>query len=178
MEAEARTREPTISSVPRFFYHVFLSFRGEDTRKNFTDHLYTALINAGIRTFRDDDEIGRGENIDAELRRGIRESRISIIVFSKDYASSRWCLDELLSILGRRKNEGHVVFPVFYSVGREDVEKQSGSFAEAFERHAKREKMEVEEGRVEWKGKVEKWREALREVAGLQGMVLQEECDG
>nr|GMD47319.1 TMV resistance protein N-like isoform X2 [Ipomoea batatas] len=38
--------------------------------------------------------------------------------------------------------------------------------------------MEVEEGRVEWKGKVEKWREALREVAGLQGMVLQEECDG
>nr|GME07452.1 TMV resistance protein N-like [Ipomoea batatas] len=38
--------------------------------------------------------------------------------------------------------------------------------------------MEVEEGRVEWKGRVEKWREALREVAGLQGMVLQEECDG
>ncbi|XP_031103819.1 TMV resistance protein N-like [Ipomoea triloba] len=178
MEAEARTQESGISSLPRFFYHVFLSFRGEDTRKNFTDHLYNALINAGIRTFRDDDEIGRGENIDAELRRGIRESRISIIVFSKDYASSRWCLDELLTILGRRKSEGHDVFPIFYSVGREDVEKQSGSFAEAFERHAKREKMEVEEGRVEWKGKVEKWREALREVAGLQGMVLQEECDG
>jgi hypothetical protein len=38
---------------------VFLSFRGEDTRKNFTDHLYTALVQAGIHTFRDDDEIGR-----------------------------------------------------------------------------------------------------------------------
>ncbi|CAL9006548.1 unnamed protein product [Prunus brigantina] len=42
-------------------YHVFLSFRGEDTRKTFTDHLYTALVNEGFRTFRDDDEVERGE---------------------------------------------------------------------------------------------------------------------
>ena len=29
-------------------YDVFLSFRGEDTRKNFTDHLYAALDQRGI----------------------------------------------------------------------------------------------------------------------------------
>jgi hypothetical protein len=38
-------------------YEVFLSFRGKDTRKRFTDHLYHALDNAGIRNFRDDDDL-------------------------------------------------------------------------------------------------------------------------
>jgi len=52
---------------------VFLSFRGEDTRKNFTDHLYTALVQAGIHTLRDDDEIGRGENIKSELQQAIQQ---------------------------------------------------------------------------------------------------------
>ncbi|GMP63451.1 hypothetical protein CsSME_00025141 [Camellia sinensis var. sinensis] len=96
-------------------YHV-LSFRGEDTRKTFTDHLYTALKHVGFRTFKDDDETERGENIEFELQKAIQESRISIVVFSKDYASSSWCLDELVMILKRRKTTGHVVLPVFYHV--------------------------------------------------------------
>ncbi|KAB1228175.1 TMV resistance protein N [Morella rubra] len=93
---------PPSTSKPcsnRWNYDVFLSFRGEDTRKSFTDHLYSALVKAGIRTFRDDDELRRGENISTELLNAIRGSRISIAVFSKGYASSRWCLDELVEIL-------------------------------------------------------------------------------
>ncbi|XP_031111784.1 toll/interleukin-1 receptor-like protein [Ipomoea triloba] len=38
-------------------YNVFLSFGGEDTCKTFTDHLYSALYQIGIRTFRDDEEL-------------------------------------------------------------------------------------------------------------------------
>jgi hypothetical protein len=52
---------------------VFLSFRGADTRKNFTDHLYKALVDAGIHTFRDDDEIRIGENIELELQKAIQQ---------------------------------------------------------------------------------------------------------
>ncbi|RVW13453.1 TMV resistance protein N [Vitis vinifera] len=44
-------------------YDVFLSFRGEDTRKNFTDHLYNSLFAYGIHTFRDDEEVEKGEDI-------------------------------------------------------------------------------------------------------------------
>ncbi|KAK9910930.1 hypothetical protein M0R45_034864 [Rubus argutus] len=95
---------------PQFSYDVFLSFRGEDTRKNFTDHLYTALIGAGFRTFRDDDELPRGEDIKPELERAIQNSRTSVIVFSKDYASSKWCLDELVMILRHKTTSDHVVF--------------------------------------------------------------------
>ncbi|XP_059429120.1 disease resistance protein RPV1-like [Corylus avellana] len=82
---------PTLlsSSESRWDYEVFLSFRGEDTRKNFTGHLYSALKRAGIHTFIDDEELQRGENISTKLLYTIRRSRISIMVFSKGYASSR-----------------------------------------------------------------------------------------
>ncbi|RXH68434.1 hypothetical protein DVH24_030767 [Malus domestica] len=154
------------SSSYRCSYHAFLSFRGPDTRKGFTDHLYIALEQAGIHTFRDDDEIERGENIELELDKAIQESQVSIIVFSKGYASSRWCLNELVKIVERRNTDRrHVVLPVFYDVDPSDVRKQSGSFAEAFARHEERFSTEEMD-------KVEQWRRALRDVASLGGMVL------
>ncbi|KAB2611984.1 TMV resistance protein N-like [Pyrus ussuriensis x Pyrus communis] len=160
------------SSSYRCSYHAFLSFRGQDTRKGFTDHLYRALELAGIHTFRDDDEIKRGEKIESELEKAIQESQVSIIVFSKDYASSRWCLNELLKIVERRNTDRrHVVLPVFYDVDPSNVRKQSGSFAEAFARHEKRFSTEEMD-------KVELWRRALRDVASLGGMVLGDRYEG
>ncbi|KAJ6978678.1 TMV resistance protein N isoform X2 [Populus alba x Populus x berolinensis] len=67
--AAGKNQESYSSRFSNCKYQVFLSFRGEDTRKNFTDHLYKALVDAGIHTFRDDDEIRRGENIDSELQK-------------------------------------------------------------------------------------------------------------
>ncbi|KAI9385092.1 hypothetical protein POPTR_011G015050v4 [Populus trichocarpa] len=99
--APGKYQESYSSRFSNYKYQVFLSFRGEDTHKNLTDHLYKALVDAGIHTFRDDDEIQRGENIYFELQKAIQQSKISIIVFSKDYASSRWCLDELVMIMER-----------------------------------------------------------------------------
>ncbi|XP_011013794.1 PREDICTED: TMV resistance protein N-like [Populus euphratica] len=157
--ASSKSQLPEVSSsTSRCSYHVFLSFRGKDTRKNFTDHLYTALVQAGLHTFRDDNEIRRGEHIDYEIQKSIHESKIFIVVFSKDYASSRWCLDELLMIMKRRKICGLIVLPVFYHM---DPSKLSEH--EAFDC--------LEE---EKDGRVEAWKAALREVANLGGMVLQD----
>ncbi|CAL5401841.1 unnamed protein product [Camellia sinensis] len=167
------------STPPQCTYHVFLSFRGEDTRKAFTDHLYTALLGSGFRTFRDNDGIGRGENVKSELDNAIRESSSSIIVFSKDYASSRWCLDELVMILEHKRTSGHVILPIFYDVDPSQVRKQMGNFAEAFGRHEERFMRETNERKKEYlRKKVEEWRAALREVADLAGMVLQNQADG
>ncbi|KAJ9162704.1 hypothetical protein P3X46_022460 [Hevea brasiliensis] len=162
--APARSQESSSASF-RWTYHVFLSFRGGDTRKNITDHLYTALIQAGIRTFRDDDEIERGENIEKEIMKAIRESRMSVIVLSKDYASSRWCLDELVMIMERRRTVGHIVLPLFYDVNPAQVGEQTGSYGEAFARHEMdfKEQMDLVEG----------WRKALREAADMGGMILE-----
>ncbi|KAL9349269.1 hypothetical protein Peur_056524 [Populus x canadensis] len=150
------------SSRPGWDYDVFLSFRGEDTCKNFTDHLFTALQKAEVRTFRDDDELRIGEEISLQLPKAIQESKISIVVFSKGYASSTWCLDELEKILDCRHTTGQIVIPVFYDIDPSDIRKQTGSFAEAFDKHEERFKEEME--------KVHKWRKALVEAANLSGL--------
>nr|XP_048328507.1 disease resistance protein RPV1-like [Ziziphus jujuba var. spinosa] len=78
------------SSRPRTEYDVFLSFRGKDTRKKFSSHLYAALRRKGIYTFLDDDKLERGKSISPELLKAIEESCCSIIILSRNYASSTW----------------------------------------------------------------------------------------
>ncbi|KAI6684850.1 hypothetical protein NL676_030763, partial [Syzygium grande] len=76
-------------------YDVFLSFRGSDTRKAFTDHLYHSLINVGtvpIYVFKDDNNIPIGEEFGSHILNAITRSKISIPIISKNYASSKWCL--------------------------------------------------------------------------------------
>ncbi|XP_015158951.1 TMV resistance protein N-like [Solanum tuberosum] len=113
-------------------YDVFRSFRGEDTRKTFTDQLYKALVDEGYRTFRDGNEIERGEDIKSELDKAIHSSKSSIIVLSKNYATSSWCLNELVMIFENKRKRGHAILPVFYYVDPLDVGKQMGRFATAF----------------------------------------------
>ena len=154
----------------RWNYDVFLSFRGKDTRQQFTDHLYSALIQAGIHTFRDDNELPRGEEISPQLLRAIEGSRISVVVFSRNYASSRWCLDELVKIIECRQKIDQVVLPIFYDTNPSDVRKQTGSYAKAFDEHEEHCKEEME--------KVNRWREALTQAANLSGRVLHNETNG
>ena len=149
------------SSSRRWIYDVFLSFRGMDTRNNFTDHLYAALQRSGIFTFRDNERLERGKSISPELLKAIEESRISIVILSKNYASSTWCLDELAKIIQCMKVMGITVLPIFYDVNPSDVRKQMGTFAQAFAEHEERLKENTE--------KVKTWREALSEVANLSG---------
>ena len=157
---------PSSSSTSRWKFDVFLSFMGADTRKGFTDHLYAALQQKGILTFRDDEELERGKSISPELLKAIEESRFAIVILSKNYASSTWCLDELAKIVRCIKDTRLTVFPVFYDVDPYDVRKQTGTFEKSF--------VEYEECFKENIKKVKTWRAALREVANLSGWHLQD----
>ena len=104
------------SSTLQWKYDVFLSFRGEDTRNRFTDHLYVALKQKGILTFRDEEKLETGKSISSELLKAIEKSRFAIVILSKNYASSTWCLDELVKIIGCMKEMKLMVLPIFYDV--------------------------------------------------------------
>ncbi|KAL6142730.1 hypothetical protein ACLB2K_061007 [Fragaria x ananassa] len=85
---------------PRWKYDVFLSFRGEDTRRGFISHLYNKLQFFQLfKTFIDDRELEIGSEISPELLSAIEHSHLAIVVISPDYASSTWCLDELAKII-------------------------------------------------------------------------------
>ena len=104
------------SSKSGWKYEVFLSFRGKDTRKSFTDHLFYALKKKGIFTFRDDEKLERGKSISKELLKAIEESRFAIVIFLENYASFKWCLDKLAHIVKCKNDIGLEVVPVFYHV--------------------------------------------------------------
>ena len=154
------------SSTPgcKYEYDVFLSFRGTDTRNNFTDHLYYRLKQKGIITFRDDERLERGTLIAPELFRAIKESRIAVVILSSDYASSRWCLTELAKIVECMEMKKLRVLPVFHYVDPRDVRNQRSTFGEAFEKHNERCKDNTED--------LQRWRAALTKVADLAGWTL------
>ncbi|XP_075649613.1 TMV resistance protein N-like [Castanea sativa] len=152
------------SSTHRLTYEVFLSFRGEDTRNGFTSHLYTALDQKGIYTFIDDEKLERGKSISPTLMKAIKESRVAIVIFSKNYASSTWCLEELEEIIGCITKTGMTVLPIFYYVDPSDIRKLIGTFKQAFDEHEQRFKENIE--------KVQKWRAILKEAANTSGWHL------
>ena len=139
-------------------YDVFLSFRGVDTRENFTSHLYAALCRKKIETYIDY-RLKRGGEISPALLKAIEVSKLSVIIFSENYASSSWCLDELVHILECKKTNAQFVVPVFYKIDPSNVRKQKGSFEVAFVEHEKRFREKI--------NKVQQWRMALEEAANL-----------
>ena len=120
----------------------------------------------GIVTFRDEENLEIGKSISPELLKAIKESRFAIVILSRNFASSTWCLIELTKIIGCLKETTTTVLPIFYDVDPSAVRKQIGTFAQAFSKHEECFKDNIE--------KVQTWRAALRDVANLKGWHLRD----
>ncbi|XP_057990218.1 disease resistance protein TAO1-like [Hevea brasiliensis] len=144
-------------------WDVFISFRGDDTRYNILSHLSKALKDKQIKAFTDE-ELRKGEEISSELLKIIRESSISIVIFSENYADSPWCLDELVEILKCKEESGQIVLPVFYKVDPTEVQKLTGNFRKAFAIAVLEEVLDKDSLQ-----KVGNWKRALMEVSNLSG---------
>ena len=140
-----------------------LVFCSVDTRKNFTDHLYAALKQRGIITFRDDENLERGKYISRELLKAIEESRFAIVVISKNYAYSRWCLIELANIVECMKEKKLKVLPIFYHVDPSDVRNCRFNFD-----------VRNQMGTIVNIEDVQAWKAALKEVGNIVGYHLQD----
>ncbi|XP_040934079.1 disease resistance protein RUN1 isoform X1 [Gossypium hirsutum] len=140
-------------------HQVFLSFRGEDTRLNFTAHLLKALKDTGMNVFFDEEKLEKGEQLSSALSQAIAASNLSIIVLSVDSASSKSCLAEVSDIMDRKDTQGHIVLPIFYHVDPSNVRNIGGSFKTSFEDHEL--KRPIDE--------VKRWKSAFVEVGKLKG---------
>ncbi|CAN1834558.1 Disease resistance protein L6 [Linum perenne] len=145
---------------PSVEYEVFLSFRGPDTRHQITDILYRFLIHIKIHTFKDDDELRKGEGIWSNLVKAIDQSKIYIPIISKSYAHSKWCLKELAEIVECQKRDNRrIILPIFYMVDPRDVRHQTGPYQDAFKKHVR----SFDEKTVQ------SWKDALNVVGTLKG---------
>ncbi|XP_043714953.1 disease resistance protein RPV1-like [Telopea speciosissima] len=157
---EADTEIPS-SSSSGWKYDVFLSYEREETENiNFASKLCAFLEKTNLKTLKDDEPMKAGEHISPMLMQRIKESRCAIIIFSRNYASSIGCLEELTLTMECRKKLGQKVFPVFLmGVKPSEVRHQKGSFEEPFRFYQEHFEPEVVEG----------WRSALRAAGEISG---------
>ncbi|CAI0628506.1 unnamed protein product [Linum tenue] len=139
-------------------HDVFISFRGSDVRHTFVSRLRAALRREGVTSFADQD-MPRGQDLTEAIPRAIERSRVSVVVLSRNYASSEWCLDELVTVMRCCSRGGHVAIPIFYHLSPEEV---SGCYKEDLDRHKRSFTYE----------RVDGWIRALAWVAGIAGWVV------
>uniref|UniRef100_A0A1J3FZ48 ADP-ribosyl cyclase/cyclic ADP-ribose hydrolase n=1 Tax=Noccaea caerulescens TaxID=107243 RepID=A0A1J3FZ48_NOCCA len=146
-------------------HQVFINFRGKQLRNGFVSHLEKALRKDGINVFIDKNET-KGKDLSILFSR-IEQSRIALAIFSSLYAESKWCLDELEKIKECVDLGKLVVIPIFYKVETDDVKNLKGVFGDKFWELAKTCKGE----------KLDKWKEALKDVPKKLGFSLSEMSD-
>lgn len=115
---------PSLSLSRKQTHHVFASFHGEDVRRDFFSHIQMDFQRKGITLF-NDNESTRGNSIGPELIRANKGSKVVIILLSRNYASSKWCLGELVEIRSAEKSW-------VYKVDPSDVKKLTGYFGKVF----------------------------------------------
>ena len=166
MASSSNSSLALVTTSKKNHYDVFVTFRGEDTRNNFTDFLFDAVQTKGIFVFRDDTNLQKGESIGPELIRAIEGSQVFVAVFSKNYASSNWCLQELEKICECIEGSNKHVLPIFYDVDPSEVRKQFGIYYEAFVKHEQRFQQDSQ--------MVSRWRETLKLVGSISGWDLRD----
>ncbi|CAK7328801.1 unnamed protein product [Dovyalis caffra] len=145
----------TSSSYRQWKHNVFLTVNGCN---NFT-YLYTALVQRGIINH---GELEHLKVIGSSLLEAIEESRLSVIIFKRDYACSIWWLDELVKIVGfLNKIRSETVFPVSvvsYDVEQSKIDEQTESYTIVFDKDEEGDFSQSEE-------KVQRWMNILNKVA-------------
>lgn len=157
-------------------YDVFLNHKGPDVKKTFVSHLYNRLRDHRLRVFLDREEIRKGEELTNEIDGAIRAASVHLAIFSPNYCESPWCLNELLLMLEMKQKKGSTILPIFFHVKPSALrwtEGEKGVYAEALSSLQKKRTSDSLQPRYD-SNTIGKWKNALKEVAGLSGFELDE----
>ena len=88
---------------------MFLSHK-RDEGKKLIDPLYKCLKDAGLDPWKDDKNMGPGQQLTPEIKEGITECSLFVCAKSPNYFNSKWCKEEFKQAIGGKK----VIFPVVW----------------------------------------------------------------
>ncbi|XP_027907784.1 TMV resistance protein N-like isoform X2 [Vigna unguiculata] len=142
-------------------YDVLIHFDGEDIRRKFVSHLDFTLSAVGLTTFLHQENAVKGMKIQEPI---LDFCRVAIVVFTKTYSESAWCLHQLQQIIQWHETYSRHVLPVYYEIQPSDVRLQKGHFGKAFKAtaHQTFSGQELEHGMC-------RWSRALTKVANFFG---------
>jgi len=110
-------------------YDVLINFSGEEIKKKFVSHLDSALSAVGFTTFLHHENAVKSTHIQQPI---LELCRVAIIVFTKTYSESAWCLHQLQQIIQWHQTYSRHVLPIYYEIEPSDVRLQKGDFGKAF----------------------------------------------
>jgi len=116
------------SKLPEM-YDVLINFNGEDIQRKFVSHLNSALSAVGFTTFLHHENAVNSTHIQQPI---LNLCRVAIVVFTKSYSESAWCLHQLQQIIKWHQTYFRHVLPVYYEIPPSDVRLQKGDFGKAF----------------------------------------------
>ncbi|GLJ52197.1 hypothetical protein SUGI_1110270 [Cryptomeria japonica] len=149
-------RERSIAS-PKL-YDAFISHRGPDVKHTLAKQLCDLLKARQCKAFLDLEEIEGGDSIPYAISSAIRSSVVQIAIFSKRYAESSWCLDELALML---EQTDALFIPVFYDVEPKELRcTERGAYAAAFSYH---------QSKGKYLDKLDEWKNALHSASNISG---------
>jgi len=142
-------------------YDVLINFSGEDIQRKFVSHLDSVLSAAGFSTFLHHENAVKPTHIQEPI---LNLCCVAIVVFTKTYSQSVWCLHQLQQIIKWRETYCRHVLPVYYEIEPSDVRFQKGNFGKAFKETAEQafSGEELEDG-------MSRWSHALTKAANFFG---------
>ena len=148
------------SKLPRM-YDVLINFTGEDIQKKFVSHLDSVLSDVGFTTFLHHPNALNPTHIQQPI---LNLSRVAIVVFTKTYSQSAWCLHQLQQIIRWQETYCRHLLPVYYEIEPSDVRLQMGDFGKAFKEtaHQTFSRQQLEHG-------MSRWSHALTKAANFFG---------
>lgn len=175
--ATAFASSSSAASSASTHFDIYISHRGPDVKNTIAANLYRRLTSHGLRVFLDRPALEAGKRIFPQIEAAIKVASVHIAIFSEDYASSKWCLDELRLMVDSEKL-GATILPVFYKVKPAVLRLNTDSkYAEALRKHEdKRNRNDEDKPRYDPQ-RIQGWRDALFQVANISGFEL-EACNG
>jgi len=111
-------------------YDVLINFTGEDIlQRKFVSHLDYALSTVGFTTFLHHQNAVKPTHIQEP---SLNRCRVAIVIFTRTYSQSAWCLHQLQQIIKWQETYCRHVLPVYYEIEPSDVRLQKGDFGKAF----------------------------------------------
>lgn len=128
--ASPAQREAERSSSPMDYeWDVFISHASED-KELFVRELAHRLTSEGLRVWYDDFTLKVGDSLRRSIDDGLARSRFGIVVLSHAFFAKEWPQRELDGLTTRERNGTKVILPVWFDVGRADVEQYSLTLAD------------------------------------------------
>ncbi|GLJ24554.1 hypothetical protein SUGI_0469200 [Cryptomeria japonica] len=148
-------------------YHVLINHRGPDVKRTLASLIYHRLEGHGLRVFLDKHELQAGDSLTPAIKSAICSASVQIAIFSKTYAQSACCLNELLWMFDSRSS---IIIPIFYDIQPSDLRHvDQGAYAGAFQQHREKGRVTIQQ--------LESWISALNKVSAISGVVISTEED-